>query len=168
MPILDNSDLTSLRLFEGQVATTEPSVIRTGINADSVPLIFGRALVKGPGDEDLILPAGAGGLLMGISCVIDVPIFEKREQYSLNVDGDMGYPVDYAVSYLIRGVIGVKVGQNVTPASNVFYVHTAFTGAAVGTFRTDANTDKALQIANARFLASGAAGSVVPLSINLF
>lgn len=166
MPILDNADLSSAKLFEGQVATTEPSVIRTGINADTAILVFGRALVKGTGDDDLILPAGAGGILLGIAMATDT--IEKRTGHSVNSDGDMGYPVDYAVSYLIRGVIGVKVGQAVTPASNVFYVHTAFTGAAVGTFRADANTDKAAQITNARFLASGGIGSVVPLSINLF
>lgn len=168
MPINEYSDLTELEgLYEGQIATTEPSVVRSGINSEaSAIIVFGRAVVQGTGDTDLLLPEDANSILLGIAVATD--IFEKRSGYSLDGNGDMGYPVDYPVSYLIRGVIGVKVNEAVTPAADVFFVHTAFTDNAVGTFRTDAGTAQAVQIATARFLKSGAAGSVVPLSINLF
>lgn len=166
MPINNYSDmLDGERLFEGQIANLEDAVVRTGLNTDTTQLIFGRALVKGTGDKDLLLPVDANSLLMGIAVATDV--FEKRAGLSLNSDNDMGYPLLWTVSYLVRGVIGVKVVQNVSPNSQVWYVHTPQAGQRKGQFRTDIDTNRALQIPNARFLRSGLAGSVVPLSINL-
>jgi hypothetical protein len=169
MPITNYSDLLdSASLYEGQIANLESAVIRTGVNADSTNniLVFGRALVKGSGDKDLILPVDANSVIMGIAVATDT--FEKRSGFSINSDGDMGYPLNWTVSYLVRGIVGVKVVQAVTPASTVFWIHTPQTGQRKGHFRADADTNRAVQITNARFLKSGVAGSVVPLSINLY
>lgn len=166
MPITNYSDmLDGERLYQGQIANLEDAVVRTGINADSTQLIFGRALCKGTGDKDLILPVDATSVLMGIAVATEV--FEKRLGLSINSDNDMGYPLLWSVSYLIRGVIGVKLAQNVTPASPVWFIHAPQTGQRKGQFRADVDTNRAIQIPNARFLRSGIAGSVVPLSINL-
>jgi hypothetical protein len=168
MPITNYSDLLDGdKLYEGQIASIETAVIRTGVNADSTNtiLVFGRALVKGTGDRDLILPVDANSVLTGIAIATDT--FEKRTGYSLNADNDMGYPLYQPVSYLVRGVIGVKVVQNVTPSSAVYWIHNPQTGQRKGQFRADADTNRAVQITNARFLRSGIAGSVVPVSINL-
>ncbi|PHJ59589.1 hypothetical protein VF14_08945 [Nostoc linckia z18] len=166
MPINNCTDLLDgASLYEGQVANLESSVIRTAANADTDILVFGRALVKGSGDKDLILPVDANSLFMGIAYATDT--IEKRSGFSINADGDFGYPLDWTISYLVRGVIGVKVVQNVNPASNVFWIHTPQTGQRKGQFRADADTNRAVQITNARFMKSGTAGSVVPLSINL-
>ncbi len=168
MPITNYTDLLDgAPLYEGQIANLELAIIRTGVNADSTNgiLTFGRALVKGTGDKDLILPVDANSVLMGIAVATDT--FEKRSSFSINSDGDLGYPLYWAVSYLVRGIIGVKVQQNVTPASAVYWIHTPQTGQRKGQFRADADTNRAVQITNARFLKSGTAGSVVPLSINL-
>lgn len=166
MPVSNYSDVLDFSpLYEGQVANLETSIIRTGVNADSTNiLVFGRALCKGTGDKDLILPVDATSVLVGIAMATDT--FEKRFN-SLSADGDMGYPLQNVVSYLIRGVIGVKLVQAVTPASQVWFVHTPNTGQRKGQFRADIDTNRAIQIPNARYLKSGVAGSVVPLSINL-
>jgi hypothetical protein len=166
MPITNYSDLLDGdKLYEGQVTSLESVVVRTGVNGDSTNniLIFGRALAKGSGDRDLILPVDANSILTGIAIATDT--FEKRSGYSLNSDSDMGYPLYQPVSYLVRGVIGVKVVQSVTPASPVFWIHNPQTGQRKGQFRADADTNRAVQITNARFMRSGVAGSVVPLSI---
>jgi hypothetical protein len=83
------------------------------------------------------------------------------------VSGVMGWPVDYPVSYLVRGVIGVKVGDagGVKPGDDVYAIHTVSTGVLVGTFRND--NSSATQITNARWLGYGAQNDIVPLSINL-
>ena len=168
MPITNYSDLLDGdRLYEGQIANLELAIIRTGVNADSTNniLTFGRAIAKGTGDKDLILPVDANSILMGITVATDT--FEKRSGFSINSDGDLGYPLNWPVSYLVRGIIGVKIQQNVTPASAVYWIHTPQAGQRKGQFRADADTNRAVQITNARFMKSGTAGSVVPLSINL-
>ncbi|MCC5644782.1 hypothetical protein LC607_17920 [Nostoc sp. CHAB 5824] len=169
MPITNNySDLLDGPcLYEGQLATTELAIVRTGINADSTNgiLTFGRAIVQTTGDKNVILPVDANSILMGIAIAADT--FEKRSGFSINGDGDLGYPLNWPVSYLVRGVIGVKIQQNVTTASAVYWIHTPQTGQRKGQFRADADTNRAVLIPNARFTKSGVAGSVVPLSINL-
>jgi hypothetical protein len=167
MPITSYTDLLDgASLYEGQIANLESAIVRTGINADTTNniIVFGRAVVKGTGDKDLLLPVDANSVFQGIAVATDV--FEKRPSYSLNSDNDFGYPLQYVMSYLIRGVIGVKVESNVNPTSPVFWIHTPSSGRK-GQFRADANTAKAVQITNARFLKTGLVGNVVPLSINL-
>ncbi len=153
MPITNYSDLLDGdKLYEGQIANLESAIIRTGVNADSTNNI-------------LVFPVDANSVFMGIAVATDT--FEKRTDYSLNDDNDMGYPLYQPVSYLVRGVIGVKIQQNVTPASAVYWIHNPQTGQKKGQWRADADTNRAVLVSNARFLRSGAAGSVVPLSINL-
>lgn len=166
MPITNYSDLLdSTSLYEGQIVYVEETIQRTGINSDSSIIVFGRAVVQGTGDKDLLLPVDANSVLRGIAVKTDA--FEKRDSYSVNADSDMGYPLDYPVTYLVRGVIAVKVQQSVTPASSVYWIHTPQTGQKKGQWRADADTNRAVQLTGARFLKSGSAGSVVPLSINL-
>ncbi len=166
MPITSYSDiLDGPGLYEGQLVSTEGAIIRTGFNADSSILVFGRALVKGTGDKDLLLPVDANSVFQGIALACNS--FEKRDGLSLNADGDMGYPLKYPVNLLIRGVVAVKVQQDVTPTSNVFWIHTPSGSERKGQFRANANTDKAVQLPGARFLRSASAGTIVPLAINL-
>lgn len=167
MPITNYNDiLDGEDLYEGQIALAVPPIVYTGFNSETAALIiFGRAVVQGVGDKDLLLPADANSVFRGIAVKTD--IFEKRSGFSLDSNGDMGYPIKYPVSYLTRGVIGVKVAQNVTPTSPVFWVHTTNSTSVKGMFRIDADTNRAVQLSTARFLKTGAAGSVVPLAINL-
>lgn len=166
MPISDYSDLLDgQKYYEGQLIFAEPAYIFTGINADSVILPFGRALVKGTGDMDLILPVNGSSVLMGIAFLSDT--FEKRTGYSLDADGNFGYPLKNVVSYIKRGTVAVKVDSAVVAGAPAFWRHTAAGAERKGTFRADADTSDAVQIPQSRFMASAASGSIVPLSINL-
>lgn len=167
MPISNNLDLLDGDLlYEGQVTRGSRWEMRTGFNADTEVLVFGRAVVFGTAnDGDLLLPANGTAILAGISAAIDS--IEKRENYSLNADGDMGFPIRNPATYLVDGVIGVKVWQAITQSSPVFYIHTPTGAQRKGQFRADAGSGSAVQIVNARFLRSAPAGAIVPLAINL-
>ncbi|HEY9737481.1 MAG TPA: hypothetical protein V6D06_14405 [Trichocoleus sp.] len=179
MVILSNADLLDGdTVHEGQIKYTEDVIVRTGYNAEAAALIpFGRAVTKGNVSSgrtsdrlDLVNLTGAGNAIVGIAVATD--IIERRsgapgvvEGASLMEDGTMAYPIDYTVSYLVRGVIGVRLAGPVTPASPVYVVHTASEGILVGTFQ--AGAVNAIQIPGARFLGFGAQDEVVPVSINL-
>ena len=92
---------------------------------------------------------------------------ERRDGFSVDVNGDFGIPVGYRAGIVHEGVVGVKVAETVSPIDDVFWVHTTNGASIKGMFRTDADTGRAVQASNARFLKSGAAGSVVPLAIDL-
>lgn len=173
--LLDSTDL----LYEGQVAYTEDTVIRTGISAETSAIIpFGRAVGKGAATTgarsdrlDLINLSGSGTVIVGIAVATDTIMkitgTPGTDAGVSVVSGVMGWPVDYEVSYLVRGVIGVRVGDagGVKPGDDVYAIHTASSGVLVGTFRND--NSNATQIVNARWLGYGAQNDIVPLSINL-
>lgn len=167
MPITGNADLLDGDiLYEGEIAYIQDATIRSGTNAEASTIIpFGRAVVKGTADDDLLLPVDANSVLMGIA--VRTTSIEGRDGYSIDTNGDMGYPVDYRMGYLTSGVIAVKLGGAVTPASDVYWVHTTNGASVKGTFRADADTANAVQVTAARFLDSGAAGDVVRLALNL-
>lgn len=157
--------------YEGQIVyPLEDNIIRTGINFDSVILPFGRLAcldetATGDGTRlPIILPDDANAIPRGI--LVKTDTFEKREGYSLNAEGDMGYPLNHQLAYMVKGTIAVYTDVAITPDDDVFWIHTAYTGAKVGQFRNDANTDKAVQLTGAKWLALGGPG-IVPLSIDL-
>jgi hypothetical protein len=164
-------------LYEGQIKYTEDTIVRTGYNSETDAIIpFGRAVAKGAATTgstsaklDLINQADANSVIVGISVLthtlMKITGTPGTDEGVSVVGGVMGWPVAYPVSYLVRGVIGVRVAEAVTPTSDVFAVHTASSGIVVGSFRTD-NTN-AVQIAGAKFLGYGAQDDIVPLSINL-
>ncbi|MEO1208289.1 MAG: hypothetical protein AAFX78_01985 [Cyanobacteria bacterium J06638_20] len=171
MPINQTSwDLDS-DLYEGQILSSPAdTVIYTGINADSVIVPFGRMGCLGTGGESdrlpIILPVDANSKPMGI--IARSPnTFEQREGYSIDANGDMGYPLKRELGYMVRGVIAVYVDEAVAVTDDVFWIHTAYTGAKKGQFRTDANTDKAVQLTGAQWRRPATAGTLVPLAINL-
>lgn len=151
-------------LYEGCLATTEAADIRSGFQTDSVIMPFGRGLVKGAGDRDLLLPVDANSVFMGIAYAIQI---EKRTGYSLDADGLMGYPLRYTVSYVRKGIVGVRVTENVTPTSPVYLIHTPSGGARKGNFRATATGAILIPATQAQFTRSGLAGTVVPLAIDL-
>lgn len=164
MPITNYGKISDTPFYEGKVATLEPSVIRSGTNEETVPLVYGRAVCKGTADDGLIYPADADSQFYGIAKSTEL---DRRADFTLNADGDMGYPPKHVVSYLIRGVIAVKVTVAVTAGDPVFWIHDPGVGEKIGQFRNDANTAAAVQIPGAKFLESGDAGAVVKVSINL-
>lgn len=179
MPILTYANVTDGDLlYEGQIVYTEDTVIRTGINSEASAIIpFGRAVAKGAATTgatsdrlDLaLLTSGAAivGIAVATDTIMKITGTPGTDDGVSVVGGVMGYPVDYEVSYLVRGVIGVRVADSggVKPGDDVYAVHTASSGVLVGTIRND-NTN-ATQITNARWLGYGAQNKIVPLSINL-
>lgn len=151
--------------YEGQLVNAAEAEIYTGHNTDTVILPFGSALVKGTGDKDLLLPVNGSSVLMGIAYATDT--FEKRENYSLNADSKMGYPLNSLVSYVRKGVVAVLIDGTVTAGQTGWWRHTAAGAERKGVWRADADTSDAVQVLQSRFLKSGVAGQVVPLSINL-
>lgn len=180
MPILNYDNITDGDLiYEGQIVYTEDTIIRTGYNAEASAIIpFGRAVAKGAATTgassdriDLINLVDGSSVIVGIAVSTDtiqkVTGTPGTDEAVSVVSGVMGWPVDYPVSYLVRGVIGVKVGDanGVKPGDDVYAIHTASSGVLVGTFRND--NSNATQITNARWLGYGAQNDIVPLSINL-
>jgi hypothetical protein len=82
-----------------------------------------------------------------------------------------GIPQNFMGSLVSRGEVWVQVEQAVTPSSPVFTRFNAVgatgTNPAVGRFRTDADTARAVAVPNARFLTSAAAGGLALLEINI-
>lgn len=166
MPVTSYADMSAGDIYyEGQLVFAEPGFTFTGINADTVVLTFGRALVKGVGDRDLLLPVNGSSILMGIAYHTD--IFEKRPGYSLDADNLMGYPIDHTVSYVKRGTVAVRIDGPVTAGQPGWWRHVAAGAERRGVWRADADTSDAVQVPQSRFMRSGVAGQVVPLSINL-
>lgn len=171
MPITQYGDLDTFdTLFEGQVALTEHWIPRSGRNTDSIVIAQGRGVCKGATDDALILPVDANSIFMGIA--IEFQGRELRAGVNVTTDGlnRFGYAINEQMGYVIRGVIGVLVDQNVTKGSPAFCRFTAATGnSQKGVFRADngGGTVVAIAVPNSRFMKTAAAGSVVPLSINL-
>jgi hypothetical protein len=153
------------RFYPGKLINAAESEIYTGYNTDTVILPFGSALVKGTGDQDLLLPVNGSSVLMGIAYATDT--FEMRAGYSLNADNKMGYPISSLVSYIRKGVVAVLIDGAVTAGQTGWWRHTAAGAERKGTWRGDADTSDAVQVLQSRFLESGVAGDIVPLSINL-
>lgn len=163
MPILTYSNVSETGLIAGQIYSEElASSIRTGKNAGSVVLTAGYGVVKGAGNGELILPSGAGKF-MGI---ITLPqSVEVRTGYSLDANGNYGYPVDYEAAYINQGVIAVWVDDTVAEGDDVFLNHTV-SSSVRGAFRNDINSSNAQLIAGAKFM-SNAVGTASALAIAL-
>lgn len=82
-----------------------------------------------------------------------------------------GVPSNAMASIVSQGEVWVQVEQAVTPSSPVFARFNAAgatgTNPAVGRFRIDADTARAVAVPNARFLTSAAAGGLALLELNL-
>jgi len=183
MPLLNFNDLDALpNLMLGEIWNKLSEVIAlTGHNADTVIIPYGYAVsfpaagtIGFAAGTPLVLPVDATTPIRGIALANNS---HERRDSAVTAGGLLGYPVrsavgnldrpNYLMSYLVRGVIGVQIDQDVTRLSPVFARHTVG-GVGTGTkgvFRTDADTARALQIVNAEYLVNGTAlaGSIVPL-----
>lgn len=151
--------------YEGQIATAEPALVRSGANAQGAILPFGSGLVRGASDGLLVLPSATGQRFMGVAKATD--IFEKREGYSLTVGGKMGYPITYSVSYVRRGLVAVPIDSDCVQGAPAYLIHTASTGQVPGHFRKDANTDKADLVPDAVFWITLTAAGIGLIALNL-
>lgn len=142
--------------------------VRSGRNNSGANVPVGRAVVfdAGGGTTELAfkLPSLVGDTVLGV-LIADQTIPQNA------VIANGGVVDDGMGSIVAHGEVWVSVEQAVTPASPVFTRYTLAgatgTNPALGKFRTDADTAKAVAVTNARFLTSAAAGGLALLQINI-
>lgn len=115
------------------------------------------------------LPSASGDLFAGVAVL-------SRKQVTtgtpagfgdLTTTEDAQYESGDPIRLRTRGRLYVWSEQAVSPADPVYLRYTVGAGGtAVGYFRKDADTSKALLIANARFVGTIAAAGIVVLEIN--
>lgn len=152
-------------VYEGQLATYEPAIVLTGLNKASAVITFGKGVVRGSADNQVTLPAATGFVFMGIAK--ETNTIEKRAGYSIDAAGKMGWPIDYDMSFVRRGVIAVPVDSDCVQGGAVYCIHTASAGQTPGHFRKDANTDKADLVPNAVFWKTLGAAGIGLIRLNL-
>ena len=155
--------------YAGDKANSDDMTVKAGLNTDVVELPYGRAVVLGaalasPGVNDpssCILPVDANSVFLGVNL----------HSQAHNPNNTNGVLVGDMLNVMTKGLVYVEVEQAVTPASAVFFRHTLAgatgTSPALGKFRTDADTAKALAVTNARFRGTAAAGGIVALELNM-
>jgi len=143
--------------FDGELISSYPNGVRSGINAGTVTLPFGRVTVKGTGDNDGVLPSATGGRFFGVALKTD--ILEK------DFNGVTGYKPGRPYNRLMKGDVLMITEQAVTPADPVFFRHTLNSSPgpneAVGRLRKDADTARADALTRAQFMATAGAGELV-------
>lgn len=127
---------------------------------DEIP--FGVAVADIAGDEDTIeLPTSSGAKICGIA-VRDLKVEEGQASI------DNAYPANSKCAVMKKGRIWVIVEKAVTVDDSVFVRHTANGGnTQLGAFRDDSDTNRALQIVNARFITSTTGAGIAIVEINL-
>ena len=167
MPITDYS-LAQSPGIPGSIATGIKSCsVRSKTNASGGVLAFGRAVVQGTGDQDVILPAAAKTSLVGIA--VRSYIYEDAE----TADGAEGYGDKREIEVLVQGDIWVETEVAVAPGDAVSFRILAKGGnTIVGKFNktVDANADPAdtaVLIPNARWLSTTSGAGIAKLQINL-
>jgi hypothetical protein len=163
MPGITSYPTTPAKGFAGQIADEAPRYVASAINKVGAPIAFGIAMKKGTNDDEAVLLAATGDKLAGISV----------HRHDVNTIGssawasDKGIPDGDRFDLLRDGVVYVKVEEAVVQYDNAFVRFASGAGGTVlGSFRKSADTATARAVAGAYFLASGAAGAIVPLYFN--
>lgn len=157
--------LTGPKYFEGMPAYTEEVTIRHAHSTFDGVIAAGKGVIRGAADETLTLPSATGGYFLGVAMLSDT--YEKREGYSIDADGKFGWPENYTVSYVRRGVIAVPIDSDCVQGGAVYLIHTASTGQVPGHFRKDADTDAADLVPNAVFWKTLTEAGVGLIALNL-
>lgn len=122
------------------------TLVATTANVTGNPVPFGRGLAEGTDGVVAVLPSATSFLFAGISVQIakQVP----------NDGTGAKYTAGEAITVLRRGRIWVKAEETVALDDDVYLRHTIGSAAAElpGRFRTDADSAKADQITNARWV----------------
>ena len=158
--------LTMSTAYEGGRASSEDAKILPGLNKDVIELPFGRAVVLGSttglGPNDVmpvIAPVDANSVLIGVA----------MHSHAHDPNNTNGVPVGDMLNVITEGDVWVQVEQAVVPGDAVYFRHTVASGTgtsiALGRFRKDADTAKATQIVNAKWLGKAAAGEIVALRL---
>jgi len=145
--------------FAGQVADAPgPVDILSRANEESTAVPFGLMTVPGTdGSTQFLLPSESGLIPLGV-------LAHQHPHETISADGlDEGE----TGNVLKRGRIWVVTEEAVAVDSDVYFRHTVDTTEQLGAFRTDADTDKADQLTNARWVKATSAAGIAQLDINL-
>lgn len=146
--------------LQGQVADDGPSRIVSRVTpADEIKI--GVGVVKDTDDGTIKLPDTSGDVFEGIA-IRDITVTDGE------ASADNTFPADAQVPIMKQGRVWVQVEEAVTPASDVYCRYTTSGGnTQKGAFRTDADTAKAFQVTQARFLSTTGGAGIALLEINL-
>lgn len=160
-PVQSSSDYLAEHApgFEGQKVDLQVANIISK-TAEGSDIAFGRAVVRGTGDDQAILPSATGQAFVGITEMTsagseDGSNLHQYEQYrEMNV-------LDF-------GEIHVYTEQSVVPGDPVYFRHTADTAPldVIGRFRKDASGGDADLIQGAVFETTTAAGGIAQIKLN--
>lgn len=120
---------------------------------------FGLGLAATSVAGQCAVPTATGFIFEGISVQTNKP--------TSNATGEALYETGEEISVLKKGRIWVYVETAVAVNDNVFLRHTVNAALLAGDFRTDADTARADQIANARFVTATTAAGLAQIEINL-
>jgi len=155
--------LLNEKYFEGMPAYTEDVTIRHAHSTFDGVIAAGKGVVKGSTDETLTIPNESGMYFLGVAMLSDT--YEKRDGFSIDAAGKFGWPKNYTVSYVRRGVIAVPIDSDCATGGPVYVIHTASTGQTPGHFREDATG--ADLVPNAVFWKTLTAAGIGLIALNL-
>lgn len=141
--------------YEGQLANLEQNNNVISKYCEGSAIDYGRAIVRGTEDEQVVLPSATGQKFMGITVYTTEGVIEP--------DDERTYKQYNAAGILREGLIWGYTEQSVVPGDPVFFRHTADAAPldVIGRFRKDLDTDKADQIEGATFESTATAGELV-------
>lgn len=142
------------------------TLANTVANVASGSIPFGRAVVRNTANNanSIQLPSATGQNFMGVLERTHSSV-DPNNASPTNKVGELG--AFSAGTVIHKGLVVVEVDEAVTPEDNVFFRHTLGGDAgAVGTFRTDADTARADQITNAKFVSVTTGAGLAILSLN--
>lgn len=105
------------RAFEGMIADINPKVTVTGIVEEANGIDFGRGVIRGTSDDQILLPSGSGNTLKGVTV--------HSHSFEQNAAGVTLMPDEAAGTVMEDGFIYVQPEDAVIPGDVAFCQYTA-------------------------------------------
>lgn len=149
--------------FAGQIADEAPRYVRSAVNKEASAIPFGLAFKRGAADGEVLLPTASTDKIVGIGV-------HRHDVNTIGSSGwgtDAGIPTGERFDLLSEGVVFVKVEEPVVENDPCFVRYASGAGGTQkGAFRKSADTNTAVQVKGARYLASGSSGAIVPVQFS--
>ena len=158
MPVQTTYTAEHERGFEGQIEDTQVYNVYSKV-AEGSDIPFGRAVVRGTGDEQAVLPSTTGEDLLGVTVTTTA--------WTTQLDGSRVYEEFREMNICNFGMLYVYTETAVVPGDPVYFRHTAEAAPldVVGRFRNDDSGTNADLIANCTFESTTGAGEIARIRI---
>ncbi len=145
--------------FEGQKVDLQLANIISKTVEEALGILYGRAVVRGTGDDQCLLPSAAGQDFMGVTELTSAGI--------TTTDNVHQYEFQREANILDFGMIYVYTETAVAPGDPVYFRHTANTAPLdeIGVFRNTADTANADLIPGASFESTTSAGGIAKIKL---